>query len=186
MLQTILMWTEATFTFTFLILALAFTYPFKKGRFPSYIVTIFWIVLFTAVYKPLEIYTGSFYVYLGIVFIFAFLFTFLFQKQTLSAKTAFIITYICSIVFIKSSLLPLLTVPRQNLDGELTAAGHLVLYIGLAVCTLFFVLHPLVFQPQLPRKYSILMMLSPFVVAVFAQLYIYPLPEKAPRIYFSL
>lgn len=186
MLQTIFMWTEATFTFTFLILALCFTYPFKKGRFPSYMVTLFWIILFTAVYKPLEIYTGSFYIYLGIVFIFAFLFTFLFQKQTLSAKTAFIITYICSIVFIKSSLLPLLTVPRQNLDGQLTAAGHIVFYLALTVCTLFFSSHPLVSQPQFPLKYSILMMLSPFMVAVTAQLYISLARKSSQNLLFSV
>ena len=186
MFQTILIWTEATFTFAFLILALACTYPFKKNRFPAYAVTIFWILLFTAVYKPLEIYTGSFYVYLAVVFIFAFLFTFLFQKQGLFAKTAFIIAYICSIVFIKSSLLPLLSATHQPLDGELTAAGHAIFYTALAMCTLFFSSHPLIFQPQLPQKYICLMTLSPFAIAVLAQMYISFARQNDSNLFFSV
>ncbi|MCI6465517.1 MAG: GHKL domain-containing protein [Faecalicatena sp.] len=174
MLETILSWTEATFTFAFLIFGLTRTYPFKRRRVPSYMAALFWIFLFTAVYKPLEIYTGNFYVYLSVMFLFALLFTYLFQKEALTARISFIITYIYSLVFIKSSLLraPLFVTTRQSDSDWFSLLGYPIFYIALALCTIFLITHPLVFQTRFPLKYNVLMLLGPFIVAVTAQSYL--------------
>lgn len=188
MLETILKWTEATFTFAFLIFGLARTYPFRKNRIPGYVAALFWIFLFTVVYKPLEIYTGNFYVYLCVMFLFALLFTYLLQKEALTARISFIITYIYSLVFIKSSLMriPVLASTHQSESDWFSLQGYPIFYAALALCSIFLITHPLVFQPGIPLKYSVLMLLGPFIVAVTAQSYLSLSVQDSQNALFSI
>ncbi|GFP76529.1 sensor histidine kinase [Clostridium fungisolvens] len=163
--------TEGFITFLFLMITLIKMYGCEKTFKSRYIVGLLWSLLFFLVFEPFEIRYGNFYLYLSFMLVFASIFSILFQKGFLANRIVFIIIYIYTIASIKSTLATIIGVQLlySGYNSYTIAIHYIIFYSLIFFASIFFIMHPLHFTNQIPKRHWMLMAQCPIFVAVITQ-----------------
>lgn len=169
-MTTFLLWTESTISFFFLIRTLYRTLGYLEKPISPKASLILFSLLFTLIYKPLEILNGDFYLYCATMLLLGILYARLFTVGHFLQSLTVCITYIFCIISIRTLFyMAFEAAPASSPWNQ--GILYFPFYMLLFFCSLFFQFHPLRTSIHFPKKYWCCMILTPALISVSEDLY---------------
>lgn len=174
MLKSALLFTEGIITFLFLIISLTVTYGFKEKVKYKKIIFVSVFLLFSLLFKPMEIQCDNHYIYLLFLIFFSSLFSHIFINGYFLSKMALIITFIYTIVMLKTVLMMIISSDIRNSGGIMDILFYYFSFYSLLyIAALFFKQLPFPSNITFNSKNLIILIASPMCILLFMQLFLF-------------
>ena len=166
---------ECAITFFFLIYTLCQTCGYKYAPSTRILSLLGFTIGLSLIYLFTFHFTPSYFMYFALMLLFGFLYGIFF----LSAKWLNVLILISSFFYCINALNGILEnlrdiyFPNSTYYSADRIVYYVIFYTLLAFCSLFFQKHPLILSTQMPLQQAFLMLLTPSVLMISAQFYIF-------------
>lgn len=170
MLYNIFVESESIVTYFFIISTVCITYHEEMTYRKKWITLLSSILLFSLIFKPIEISCRNYYFYLVFTTFSAFLYCILFLRRQLLIASAMVVYLMYEVVMAKSALNCIFELPNNTTVEKVNRVIMLfVLYFSFLLFHIFFKKHKISSYRKLPFQYWIAFFGTPFLLILCAE-----------------